>query len=412
MDDQNNPQQTTDPTSVAPVTTDTTPEQEPATQPMTTATSDPVAGVVGGGSGMPTPEKKSRKKLALIISLIAAVFVIVGGALAYAFYYQNPDKVITDSLINMTKAKSSQVKAHVSIKDDDVEMMVMLDGASSEDGNKVKADVSLKIQGQTYDVTADAITVGTSEAYVKLSNVKKVVDNFKAMIPVEAHKLIDDIVTKVDGTWIKVTNDDIDSISAEQSKVQKCVTETFEDLETDKGMKNEITKLYKKNRFITVEEKLGSKDGSLGYILGGDKEAAKNFVTGLKDTKLYKQLNDCDKTFTIEQKDIDDMFKDDASSTSDTDGRIELWVSRFTHQVTKLSVTATEKGKTVGEIVIEPTFNEDVTIEAPKDSTTVKQLMEDVQKLVQDMQASMMQSYQNESMYRSSSMSPSSLNRL
>lgn len=396
MDDQNNPQQPAEQAPVTPVVTDVTPEQEPATQPtVAPVASQPMATAPMGG--MPTPKKKSRKKLALLISLIAAVLVIAGGSLAYAFYYQNPDKVITDSILNMAKANTMKAKAHVEVKGDGAELMLMVDGAANQDIAQMKADVTLKMQGETYEVTADAVMTRSSDTYVKLTNLKKLVDTFKVMAPAETHKTIDGIVAKIDGTWIKITSEDMDSLSAEESKTQKCMNETFEKLENDKEAKSELTKLYKNNSFIVVKEKLGSKDGSLGYLLEGDKDAAKGFVLGFKDTKLYKQLNDCDKSFTIDEKDINDMFKEDDKSTADV--RVELWVSRFTHQVTKFSVNAKDDDMTV-DMVVEPTFNKPVTVEVPKDSTTIKQLTADIEKLVKDMQASAMYAYDDEAMYR------------
>jgi hypothetical protein len=140
----------------------------------------------------------------------------------------------------------------------------------------------------------------------------------------------------------------------------------------------ELISTYKKHPFITIDKSLGASDGSLGYTLGADQTVVKSFLKEYKNTSLYKSLVKCDGTFSLNERDLS------AQSRSNDSGMMhaDVWVDRWTHQITKISLKADDKS-VVSNVTIEPKFNRPVIVATPKDATTLDQLQKDVQALLQ-----------------------------
>lgn len=335
-------------------------------------------------SGLTAPTSPRPRKKGMIAIIIAAAVVVLGGgsALAYNFYYQNSQKVVTDGIVNMMRAKTAEFTASLTMKSESASAMnvaVEMSGAGSGIAGKVDAKISAKMGGQTYNVTAAGVFDDKGDIYFKVGDIKKVVDEFSAMMPVGSEDAINAIVAKIDNKWIKIDADDMKDVSEEASKTQTCMTDAINKFKDDKAATKQVGDLYRANQFIVIDEKLGSKDGSLGYVLSSDEAAAKAFALSLKDTDIYKDLNKCDDSFKIDEKTFDQ--EDSAADASNT--RVELWVDRWSHQITKLSVVdnGTDSDKTVTTMVFEPVFNKSVTVETPKGATTIQQLQKDIEAL-------------------------------
>jgi hypothetical protein len=149
----------------------------------------------------------------------------------------------------------------------------------------------------------------------------------------------------------------------------------------DKAAINEITDLYTKNPFIVIDKELGQVNGSFGYQLKGSNANLKTFMEGLKNTKIYQSLHDCDKTFEIDTKDISSKDEVDKNST------FKLWVDVWSHQITKIEANNNSDGTTTALTVL-PKYNQSVTITAPAISITLTQLQTYIQDLMSSMYSS------------------------
>lgn len=367
---------------------DNKPSPEVSTQPVaapvpSTQPPSPVEGTI-----WQQPPKKKRKGLIVgIIIAVALVIVGAGSVLGYNLWYQNPDKVVYDALINAFKAKSITGDGELVVKAGDVNIKVTFDtkGEGSNGLLTAKAVIDGDIEGQkiAVDVTGSVITK-EDVVYFKLDNVRKTVDDIAKASGATVPEYFDIIIKKIDGQWVSVKSSDYEDISKEVAAQQECVTKTFDSLSTDDKMKREVIDLYKENKIIVIDDTLPAKEingvASLGYTITSDNGAAKTFIKGLDDTAFGKALKECDDSvdFSEAAKGIDV----DTNSNS----RVELWVSRFGHEITQVNITGKE-GDASGSFVFNPIFNKEVIIEAPENAITFKQLQEDIQKAVEEFYA-------------------------
>lgn len=381
-----------------------TPAAAPAFQaPTSTATSDslntplvdlaqttpPVAPPVYPASPTATPlpeqpvanaEPPKKKKKGLIAAIIVIVILAVlggGGALAYNFWYQNPEKVVTDALGNMLKAKSVSYTGNFEFKNEDTTMKIDIDGKNSDQTGVVNVTADITASGQTLNVKGSGLTDKDGNLYVKLSGVEKAFDTaFASYGLTAAQSPYGPLIKKVEDKWIKVAASDLNELSEDAGKTQTCVTDAIKSIDTDSSVKNELVSLYDKNRFIIVGDKLGSKDGSLGYNIKVDPTIAKAYYEGVGTTSLGKKLTACDDSIKFTANDeVDDVAKTDP-------GTVEVWVSRFTHELTEFNGErkSTEDGDV--SFVFKPVFNQAVTVDVPTNTTSVKEIIDEYTKLM------------------------------
>ena len=186
--------------------------------------------------------------------------------------------------------------------------------------------------------------------------------------------LVDKLIKKVDGTWIKVASDDLKSFSDSLATTQSCFTKVSEKYKNDTSIYSEIGTLYQKNQFIVVQKELGVVNGSVGYELKADDAKTRAFAESLKSTKLYTALRDCDKTFTI---DVDALMSE--GEVGDT---YQLWATQWTHQLTKFGVKSTSKDGATLDAVVTTELGKSVTIDIPTETTTLTQLSDDLQAIL------------------------------
>jgi hypothetical protein len=380
-----NPTNPTDPTQFSPEPK----PQDPPTPPNVTPVSEPMqppsppqqepfmaSNLENTPQAQPAPEtpfapaKKSRKKW-LVPAIIAGVLVVLGSgtALAYNFWYQNPEKVMTDALLNAVKAKDMTYKIAYN-RDGKEPGAATIAGAFTGNSLSADLDMSFTTSGTKYAIKGSGI-FGTDKAlYVKISNVDELSKSLGADVPASAKPAFNDFVSKINNQWIKLTPDQSKDISGSVSAAQTCFQSAVNKIQTDKSYSDELVTLYKAHPLMKITKNLGSQNGSLGYQVADNPSELKAFNDGFKNTKLYKMIHDCDNSFAL---------SDDTSSASNQ--TMDIWVSRWTHQLTKLSMSNKEDNGDNSTLSFEPLFNTHPTIDIPSKSMSVDELMKDFQDL-------------------------------
>jgi flagellar basal body-associated protein FliL len=318
-----------------------------------------------------TPSKKSKKPLMIGI-IIAAVLVVLGGGSALAYtLYETPQKVLTDAIVGLVTAKTSTYTGTIAIDSSGTKAQVELTAKSAAAAGSLTAKITLTVSGETYTLTGDGVSTSSGDLYIKLSNLNNIATIIKAQAGASADSLIDSLQAKVDGKWIKISASDLSSFSTDASKVQTCYSSTLDKYKNDTSATKQITDLYSKYPFITVEKNLSIESGSIGYQLGSDKTALKSFTNGLSSTAIYKSLHDCDRTFTIDDSTLS------STDTSTGIGTLQVWIGQWSHQLTKVVVHSNSDGSTL-DATINSTFNQTVTVDTPANSITLAQLESDI----------------------------------
>lgn len=331
------------------------------------------------GTQNPILASSKKRKLILAGGVLAGLLLLGVGAITYSQWYQHPQKIITDSIINALQSDSLKYSGDVALSGD-MAANVLVNGAIANGAGIVSAKMTFDVQNKPLTLSADGLIDNKSDLYIKVKDVRKLADTYLAQLPDNSRTIIDGLITSLDNKWVKISANELKTYSKDAGQAKECLTAIANKIQNDRAATREIGDAYRKNQFIVIAEKLGSKDGSLGYSLSADKERAKAFTKAIKQTSIYKELIACDDDFTLNENELFESNNKDSN-----DARIELWVDRWSHQVTKLRVlNKTEndvKAKTILEL--KPTFNQLVDVAAPTSFTTLEQLTSDLQKTLQ-----------------------------
>lgn len=377
------PQQSSElpaPTPVLPNEVEPETRQIPSVEGGAPASASADAASAGSAEQLEQPLKPKRKK-SLIIAAATAVLIVLlgaGAAFAYVFWYQNPQHVIMDGLGKALQAKTLTYTGSLNLSNPTDKLSVKLAIAGAAGGGNANLDVTATIsqQDQQYPLHGNGVFDNKGNLYVRFQDVAKTIDsliknNPDIDLPKEAQPLVDKLVAKVDNRWIKISASDLKDYSSDGADTMTCINNARDALRSDQSVRRELTNLYQKNPFVHVDENLGIKDGSLGYVVSPDEAKLKTFVSGLKNTAIYKKIHDCDNNFEINQ---DDFTTDDIKNQ-----RVEIWLSQWQHEITRASVNQEDKDGTKTELSWLPTFDKEVDIKIPNDTTTLSELQADIQ---------------------------------
>ncbi|MDN5275656.1 MAG: hypothetical protein JWN33_305 [Candidatus Saccharibacteria bacterium] len=353
-------------------TQDNIPSSSPAgIFPVSESPSEPVA--------EPTPPKKSKKAW-IIGGIIAAALIVVSavGVSAYTFVYQNPERVVLDAISGALQAKTTTYVGSLDFKDDSYAVKVSLDG--KQDGihaGTLAATVNLTSDDITASIKASVLMDQDGVFYVKIDDLRELLDKIvsESLAEVDLSDY-DNIITLVDSKWVRFSPEDMGEVSEEYSKAQTCLMNELKQFKENEDIRKEIAALYDNNRFILVKDSLGNKDingvSSIGYNIEIDGKKVNSFYKGLGETTLGKKIAACDKRFTF----------DDGETYNDNDKpqTLELWASQFGHELTELKV-ADKKDSAEYSGLLQPKFNQDFTVTAPKDFVPLKDVIEEFNKL-------------------------------
>jgi hypothetical protein len=398
VDDQNQPSGTTDytphKTPELPQTNPSVPpiEVEPATQ-----SSNPVVPVLPspvsthGEEPMDDQAMKSsliRRRKVPVFALGAALLIVLfaaASALAYT-WYQNPDRVIMDGFAKALQAKTVAYSGTITAKgpNDDSKSFMKLDikGAAAGGNANVEVKATIEQDSQQFEISGKGVFAKDGTLYIQFKDLQKLLDGYlqdnpEMRLPEESKPLIDKLLAKVDGRWIKISPSDLEDYSSEVKNTMTCIQDATVSFRNDEQVRNEFMAIYQSHPFVRMEDSLGIKNGSYGYVIGTDKEKEKAFWIASKKTKFYKQLVECDDSFKIDEE---DMEPEDTVKSE----RTEIWLSQWRHEITRVNVRSESNDGSITEMSWLPVFNEQISVDIPSDARTLTELQADMEAIFEE----------------------------
>jgi hypothetical protein len=333
---------------------------------------------LAGGSNTPVwGALASRRKNGHLIPLIAAAVLLLIAGLVYVYWYQNPQKVASDAVVHALHAKSATYTGTITTTGLN-KMVVTLYGGVVTDGGTVNAKRAYQAGGKAYTLDGNGILDKKNDLYFKVQNIDSLVNNYRRAIPADSRAMFDQIIDKIDDKWVKVSSSDLKNFNPDLVKTQECFSDALKEMQNDETVRTELISTYQKHPFITIDRTLGAKNGSLGYSLKSDSKVEESFNQAFKNTAYYKTLVKCDSRLASKNGDQTKGITD----TLINKGTTEIWISRWSHQITKVTFKQ-EDTKSTTNVSLEPKFNHAVAIVTPKQSTTAQQLQQDIQSLLQ-----------------------------
>lgn len=361
----------------------------------------PLADVPPSNPPTPAPQPKKSHWRGLVIGIVIALAIILGGSYAaYAVWYSQPDKVLSDAVRNLVAADTVKAAGDFQLQDEkEGNLSLRLQQSGNDKQTQANVDLTLKTKGEqaiTLNMKGAVFYDVKGDMYLKASNLEDVyraivAESMKSMAgsteeqAALAQGLIDSmfkpLIDKLDNRWIKISAKDLQQ--ADTNDEAACVQKALEKIGNSQTMKDEVANAFNDNRFAVVKDELGLSDNSQGYSLAYDQAKAKDFQTALAATSAGAELNKCgnnspvknlEKNLTEAKKSLDEY---------DKDWRLEVWIDRWTHQVTSVNYKAdnTEE-KHSASLNYRPEFNVPVSLSAPEDFITLDELQKEIETLM------------------------------
>ncbi|HEU0266884.1 MAG TPA: hypothetical protein VFQ70_04615 [Candidatus Saccharimonadaceae bacterium] len=318
---------------------------------------------------------------------VVVVALVGGSAAAYSLWYEAPSKVLADAAVNLVSAKSMTYTGSLSTKSSGTALSVTMNGASSGQVASLNLDATISSGSTKFNVPISLVG-NAQEFYFKLSNLTALESQFinpylsmpgGASIADQAK--IDVFMKQIDGTWYSVTQSDLGSTSHNEQTGQ-CVQNVINSVRTNKSTQNEIMNVYRTHPLFTISKSLGSQNGSLGYVVKPASSAnTKAFFQALETTSAYKALTKCDSSYAS-------FLSAQDSTTSPTQDvpSITVWVSRWSHQLTKITMSDTTGGNDVA-MTFEPKVGAQADVTIPKNAKSIKDLQSQIESLFESLGA-------------------------
>jgi hypothetical protein len=324
----------------------------------------------------PAP-KKSRNKF-LIGGIIAGVLVLLigGGVAAYQFVYQNPTNVMTDAVMHAIQSKTILYSGTIASTSDGTKIDVKVTGASATiTQNKVDVEATITTNGKTYAVKGSSVVDKSGTLYIKLANVRSLLDTVMSQVGIKT-AAFDSLISTIDNKWIMITADDLSSYNGATAKVQTCISTAASKFTNDTTAKKELTDDYKQHPFLKIDNNLASQTiggiDSMGYSLSVDTSKVKAYLDVANKSQFVKDLKACDSSIKLNSSDVTPSASGDTTT-------VHAWVSRWGHDFTRLEV-AGGSGTNTSSLTVDPVFNKPVTIDTPKNALTIKQIQDEFTK--------------------------------
>lgn len=331
-------------------------------------------------NGVPMQPKK--KKTGLIIGIVLgviALIAIISAVLVYFLWWQNPEKMVTDAVSNAIMAKKMTADGKVVIDVRDQGKIELNVKTATESGkSKANIDAKLNIKGveKNIPLKGDVVLDSDGTIYVKINNFKDLYGTLLEIVmesssggnlsrsQIETYrdqtlKKLNSEINKMNGTWMKVSPDEIGS-------KYKCGINALKKIQSDESARKELAQIYQKNSLFTIKDsKISDRNGGRGFELQGDNSKLSKFNDEFKKSSAGKALSKCGKS---------NSYKSSESSSID-ESSLKVWVDRSSHELKAVELKGNDKKAPV-EISFDINVNKSEEIKVPSSAESLKEFIE------------------------------------
>lgn len=352
------------------------------------------------------PSRPARNKKKLVVLSLAAVILLVFSAAgsAFALWYNNPDKVVSDAVVSVATARTAIANGSYQFKDEKNKGSVNLTFDSKTDTPNLKGqlDASLKVNYDKYNfnLAGSGLLSEKGNLYFKFDGVKKVLDNYIEEPEIKSYieaspELKADILAfakKIDGQWIKLDEAAIKTMWSDfnHGKTKACFTDAYEKIENNASQRAQVTNAYDQNRFIIIQDK-GNQSingvDSMKYNVTADVTKYNKASDAFEKTEFGKNLQKCSEQLTGEKRvekntSADQKYRDESAKDDQKEidkAKLTVWVSRWGHEFTKTTFVRDDaKEKTHTALDINYKLNQKIDAKDPEKSIPLKEFQTDI----------------------------------
>ena len=344
---------------------------------------------------------KPKKKVGLIVGIVAGVLILIlaiTAALLYFLWWQNPQKVVTDAVVNTMTTKKAVVNGKMTViananNDSKIELNIKSATDSPKTKTDVEAKITLKNVSKTVNLKAAVVTDQDGTIYVKLDGMRKLVESVVSLaiesnVPSSAYETspsfkqqveaikkqiisqLEEKMSKIDGKWLKTTAEDI----ANSNTDIKCSAEIVKKLQNDSKARKEIADIYRQNSFLIIKDtKIDDRNGGRGFEidLNSDEAAAKakDFSKALENTSIGKDIKKCTKDVRHNNG--------SANKTGKPNGTLKIWADVNSHALKAVEIKGNSSDSSANlSLDIDTSKTESINI--PSNAASLKSVVEEL----------------------------------
>ncbi len=341
---------------------------------------------------MKPQQKKSHKKLIAIIAGSLTAVLLLSSVAVYAFWYQNPDNVVTDAMSKLITSES--VTAEGTISYGGQINVSFTSGFSYDKGfsGTGEASVGLAAANQNNSIEFEYNGDTDGDVYFRFSGLEELVGTLSAQSSIalrfaglsegqirqqldKLESLYQPAVDSIDDIWVLYGESEIRKYNEIEAREYECVFETLQKIGSDPASITDVGLAYYENRVVKVKDSLGVQNGNSGYVVEIDDDAAKKFSSSVQDTQLFKDLRSCSGN-TINGDEIN-LRSDDKTDAEKL--KIELWIDQWFHQLRHMNISD-ESGQL--NIKINFSYDRPVNVKVPSDFTPFSDIKKELEGLL------------------------------
>jgi archaellum component FlaF (FlaF/FlaG flagellin family) len=332
------------------------------------------------------PKKKSKKHLIIIAIVATLASALIGSGCAFAFWYNSPDKSVTDAFGQLLDISSMKAKGTLDVEPKDTDSpSANVNYNVSTVGSSVSSSIdgNITLDGKTINLKNDFILTDDSVS-IKIKDFRNVLESILKMMSSGSTISLtpfDGLIKLIDNKWVVITKSDINDLLGNKKQDEKmtCAQNAIKDFRTSKSQQDEIIKLYDNNKYV-VAKSLGTEiiEGKLNnhYEVSINNDKLKAFSKKLPETAVFKAIDKCYNGEISKSYNVGFLDKTSTGSTE----KYEMWVTMFGHTLTKFKTTSDDTStKTTSESTFE--WNPSVQISAPNADTTFEELKAELLKI-------------------------------
>ena len=352
-----------------------------------------------------SPKKKSKK--GLIITLIIVAVLLIGGGVGFAVWamiHESPETALRDALNGFWAADDVQLSGDIESSAAGADAVYTVEAIKSGKNISGSGTIKAKYNDQDIEINFSSAYVDNGSIYLKLDGLKDTLENidlgsmlggFVSDDGIDAStllsSLLDSLVEKIDGTWYKVTTNDVEGYSSEFG----CILENLGNALSRESM-DKVADAYKDNAFLEIDEKASvtDKDGAKVYTLKVNKDKSKAFGEKTKDIDSFKSLTKCTESSNKDEdeeefsydggwtKDEEDIVAPTTGEEEEFDGEIKVRITPWTHKLVGIEVS--EKNDNNETTVDLKVSYDKKTVEEPGDAKSITALKDDIEKALSE----------------------------
>lgn len=315
-------------------------------------------------SSMQNPPRKKRfgaKKWLLVSG--AGVLVIGALAAAWAFYYNNPGRVLADVFNEVTTSKTAGYNGTLTTTgkgDFQFESVMNINGEIDENMVTANTTNDVKIGAIEVNLDVDLMVTDQSTAYVKLTNAAELGALIQTVMSGNPYaSSYAPLFDQLENTWIEFDSNSEESMGG--GITSTCDTQKLTDW--TKSEEQTLRNLFNENKFIDAKRN-GFSLTDQHYSLTINNQALQRFVDQVNALESYQDV-----------KESCDLTKDFSSENWPT-VTMDIWVSPWTHDLKRLHTVVDDETYS-STIDMNLDLGKEVNIQVPADAKTFKEIMDE-----------------------------------